>query len=136
MSTFESAMTRLPHQVQANVNFQLTKLASGEYLKGITPEEATDADIEVAIKKYKDHVIANRTNHAKILFYPDFFSAEQRSIDMQIFHLKHDRVVRKGMKCSFCGSTNTKMEQHQRRSGDEAMTTEIYCYDCHRVTKY
>lgn len=136
MSTFESAMTRFPHQVQANINYQLAKLEAGEYLDGITPEDATTTDIEDAVKKYKDYVVTNRTNHAKVLFYPDFFKPEQNSIDMQIFYMKHDRVMRKGAKCSFCGSTNTKTDRVQRRSGDEAMTTEIYCYDCHRVTKF
>lgn len=118
MSTFDGVMSRFPHHVQADINWQRSKLRGDE------------------LKLYEDYVIANRSDIKKILFYPPFFVQEKRRIDTQIFYQKHNLVPRDGLKCKHCGSNNTKTRQLQLRSGDESMTTIIYCYDCKQETKF
>lgn len=124
MTSFENVFSRLPYEVQADVTYQLGKL-----------ESSTDS---LAVKRYQDFIVANRNDPYKFLFYPEFFRDEMKSIDRQIYHQKHDRVVRVGLKCGNekCRSTNTKVRTEQNRSGDEAATTIIYCYDCKRTTKF
>jgi|JRYL01.1.fsa_nt_gb hypothetical protein len=124
MTSFETVFARFPHHIQDNITYQTRKL-----------EDGTDS---LAVQRYRDFIVANRHNPNKFLFYPEFFKEEMKSIDRQIFHQKHDRVVRVGLRCGNdkCRSTNTKVHQVQNRSGDEAATTVIYCYDCKRTTMF
>jgi len=125
MSTFETAFSRFPNHIKADVNYQIKQLE----------RDSEGGTAEGKIKEYKDFIVANRHEPKNFLFYALFFEDEQKSIDRQIFHLKHDRVSRTGMKCSYCGSTNTKVRIVQRRSADEMPDTIIYCNNCKRITK-
>lgn len=120
MSSIDSVLSSFPRHIRADIIYEMKKLS----------EKSEE------LSEYTAFVIENRKNPKKILFYPKLFQPELRSINGQIFHLKHDRVSRKGMKCPHCGSTNTKARFVQNRSGDEMSSTIIYCNNCKRTTTF
>lgn len=87
-------------------------------------------------QKYKDFIVDHYYRFPepkdlnRIIFYPEVYAKEIDNIHERISYAKYNQVVRRGMRCKFCGSDNTMFKDEQRGGGDEYIPTRVTCYNC------
>lgn len=114
--SFDKIVSGLPNDsIKFNILYNLDKL---------TTEESKDRYREVVVKSYR-----NAFDDFDYLFFQDLYP-EIEQIHERISYSKHNRVIRHGVKCKKCGSTNTFSEDKQKGGGDEYIPTEVQCYNC------
>jgi DNA-directed RNA polymerase subunit M/transcription elongation factor TFIIS len=69
-----------------------------------------------------------------VLMQPDLFKYRKMLINEAYIITKKIKVS-EGVKCKYCKSTNTFIQEVQTRAADEATTVYVFCNDCKHKTK-
>lgn len=119
MSSFDAILDKLPSDsIKANIIYNLESLENEE-----------------SKEEYKNKVISSYHNGFEdmaYLFFNELYKEEIDNIHLRISYTKHDRVIRRGIKCKFCKSTNTFSEDKQKGGGDEYIPSRVTCFDCQK----
>lgn len=101
------------------------------YVQGM--DKSITIDMYIALlKQYLDSELRNNTD---IIFNSITFKEQKNQYDNDNDKLRRDVVVRSGLPCKYCKSTETIYLEVQLRSGDEGSSGINKCFSCGRLSK-
>lgn len=118
MSDFDIVVEKLGSFTKANIL---------HFLKVIDNDETKE--------EYKQYIVDSYYNDDfdhEGLFWPKAYDKFIKDIHLRMSYRRHNRVIRNGVKCKACKSTNTFSFEQQRAAGDEYIPTKTICYDCRK----
>jgi DNA-directed RNA polymerase subunit M/transcription elongation factor TFIIS len=96
-------------------------------------DKSITIDMYIALlKQYLDSELRNNTD---IIFNSITFKEQKNQYDNDNDKLRRDVVVRSGLPCKYCKSTETIYLEVQLTRGDNGINSVIKCFNCGKLNK-